>query len=155
MFGAVIFDWDGTLADTKAPILKSFHHALHEVLNLDVADEFITRRIGVGAEWTFREILQAKGLPVDEAVLARLVDVKIRTAIEAAGDVKLFAGARQLLGSLNGKKPLALASMNNRAVIDHLVTVLDVAKFFKVVVTVDDVTKPSLIRKSSSKPLNN
>jgi beta-phosphoglucomutase-like phosphatase (HAD superfamily) len=64
MYKAVIFDWDGTLADTKAPILKSFHQALHEVLGLDVSDEFIERRIGVGAAWTFREILQAKACPL-------------------------------------------------------------------------------------------
>ena len=47
MFGAVIFDWDGTLADTRIAIIKSFQKALGE-LNLEASDEFIGRRIGIG-----------------------------------------------------------------------------------------------------------
>jgi beta-phosphoglucomutase-like phosphatase (HAD superfamily) len=62
MFESVIFDWDGTLADTREVILASFHEALREVVKLDVADEFIERRIGVGAVWTFKEILKARTL---------------------------------------------------------------------------------------------
>ena len=48
MFEAVIFDWDGTLADTKKVILLSFHKTLQEN-NCDVRDEFIASRIGIGA----------------------------------------------------------------------------------------------------------
>ncbi len=141
MFGAVIFDWDGTLADTKAAILTSFHDALQEVAGLDVSDEFIERRIGVGAAWTFREILQAKNLPIDTDLIKRMVEVKIRVAIENAGQVELFSGARELLQMLHGKLPVGLASMNNRQVIDCLTQTLDVAKYFDAVITVDEVVK--------------
>jgi HAD superfamily hydrolase (TIGR01509 family) len=144
MFEAVIFDWDGTLADTKAAILTSFHDALSAVAGLEVSDDFIERRIGVGAAWTFREILQAKNLPIDDDLIRRMVEVKIQVAIENARQVKLFPGARELLQCLYGKVPMGLASMNNRKVIDCLIEALDVAKFFNVVVTVDEVarTKP-------------
>lgn len=30
MFEAIIFDWDGTLADTKTVIVKAFQHVLKE-----------------------------------------------------------------------------------------------------------------------------
>ena len=141
MFDAVIFDWDGTLADSKKAILASFHGALHEVLGTDVEDEFIERRIGVGAAWTFREILQAKGLSVDNEVVRRLVGVKVRVAIEKFDEVTLFAGAKELLESLNGKVLMGLASMNNRLIINRLLNALDVGRFFSTVVTVDEVTK--------------
>jgi HAD superfamily hydrolase (TIGR01509 family) len=141
MFEAVIFDWDGTLADTRVPILASFHQALNEVVKIDVSDDFIERRIGVGAAWTFKEILESKAVTYDEKVIKRLVDVKIRVALEQAAKVKLFPGAKDLLQSLNGKAALGLASMNNRKVIDRLLNVLDVSKFFSAVVTVDEVVK--------------
>lgn len=155
MFESVIFDWDGTLADTKEAILASFHQTLREVVNLDIPDEFIERRIGVGAAWTFKEILELKGLGFDEKVIKRLIDVKIRVAIEQADTVKLFPGAKDLLESLSGKAKLGLASMNNRKVINHLLSVLDVGKFFSVVITVDEVSKskpdPEIFLKTAQK----
>ena len=58
MFEAVIFDWDGTLADTRQVIVISFQKALSEI-NCKVSDEYIERRIGIGAADTFRDILQS------------------------------------------------------------------------------------------------
>ena len=155
MFDAVIFDWDGTLADSWEAILASFHSALREVLGIDVEDEFIKRRIGVGAAWTFREILRARGLPADDQVIRSLVSVKVRVAIQEAGKVKLFPGALELLESLNGKVKMGLASMNNRAVIDTLLDSLGVSQFFTAVVTVDEVTvskpDPQIFLKTAQK----
>ncbi|XES76339.1 MAG: HAD family hydrolase [Candidatus Bathyarchaeia archaeon] len=141
MFESVIFDWDGTLADTKEAILASFHGALREVVHFDVSDEFIERRIGIGAAWTFREILQSKGQSFDEQLVGRLVAAKIRVALENTDKVNLFPDALDLLESLRGKVKLGLASMNNRQIIEHLLNVLDLGKFFNVVVTVNEVSK--------------
>ena len=135
--------------------MASFHSALREVLGIDVEDEFIKRRIGVGAAWTFREILRARGLPADDQVIRSLVSVKVRVAIQEAGKVKLFPGALELLESLNGKVKMGLASMNNRAVIDTLLDSLGVSQFFTAVVTVDEVTvskpDPQIFLKTAQK----
>jgi beta-phosphoglucomutase len=160
MFNAVIFDWDGTLADTREVILSSFHVALREVVNMDVVDEFIERRIGVGAAWTFKEILESKGLRFDNDLINRLVAVKVRVAIGEADKVKLFPGARDVLESLRGKIKIGLASMNNRQVINHLLRVIGVKEFFSVIITVDEVAKskpdPEIflktVKKLGSKP---
>jgi beta-phosphoglucomutase len=155
VFEAVIFDWDGTLADTREAILASFHGALHEVLCIDVSDEFIARRIGIGAAWTFREILASKGLPIDDAMIKRLIEVKVRVALENSDKVKLFPGAKPLLQTLRGRVKMGLASMNNRVVIDSLLAALDVAQFFNVIITVDEVTRskpdPEIFLKSAEK----
>jgi len=155
MFEAVIFDWDGTLADTREAILVSFHVALREVANIDVPDEFIERRIGVGAAWTFKEILESKGLSFDNDVIKHLIAVKVRVAIEETDKVKLFPGARDLLESLRGKIKMGLASMNNRKVIDQLLTVLAVEEFFSAIITVDEVAKskpdPEIFLKTAQK----
>lgn len=155
MFEAVIFDWDGTLADTRKVILVSFHKALRDTLNCDVTDEFIERRIGVGAAGTFREILQEKGKSFDDALIKRLVEIKVQVEIEKTNEAELFEGAQELLESLKGKVKLALASMNNRDVIDHMLNELKVREFFSVVLTGDEVTKskpdPEIFLKSALK----
>ncbi len=158
MAKAVIFDWDGTLADSRESILASFHGALQEVVGIDVGDEFIERRIGVGAAWTFKEILASKGLAEDENVVRRLVEAKVRIAVEKANLVKLFPGAIEILESLKGKIKIGLASMNNRQVIDRLLSVLGISGFFDAVITVDEVKKskpdPEIFLKTAAQ-LNN
>jgi beta-phosphoglucomutase len=138
MFEAVIFDWDGTLADTRQMVVVSFQKVLSKV-HCTVSDEFIERRIGIGAAETFRDALRASGISFDEALIKRLVEAKIQAEIDLSSTVNLFAGAVELLASLQGKVKVALASMNNRSVIDHLLKALDVRRFFDVVLTVDEV----------------
>ena len=75
MFGTVIFDWDGTLADTRRVIVISFQRALAEI-NCKVTDEYIERRIGIGAADTFREVLQSTQAYFDEKQIQRLVERK-------------------------------------------------------------------------------
>ena len=47
----------------------------------------------------------------------------------------LFDGAKELLAALQGKVKVALASMNNRTVIGHLLKVKDLEDCFEVVMT--------------------
>jgi beta-phosphoglucomutase-like phosphatase (HAD superfamily) len=45
MFKAVLFDWDGTLADSRQVIVASFQKALGAI-NCRINSEFIERLIG-------------------------------------------------------------------------------------------------------------
>jgi beta-phosphoglucomutase-like phosphatase (HAD superfamily) len=65
MFEAAIFDWDGTLADTRRVVVASFQKALREV-DCKIDNAFIEQRIGIGSAETFREILRSSGTSVDE-----------------------------------------------------------------------------------------
>ncbi len=154
MFEAVIFDWDGTLADTKQVVVASFQKALSEQ-HCTISNEFIERRIGIGAAETFREMLRTSGVSFDEELIRLLVDRKIQAEIDLSGNVKLFTGAAELLAHLQGKVKLALASMNNRPVIEHLTKALNVRRLFDVVLTVDKVhhskPDPEIFLKSALK----
>jgi len=140
MFEAVVFDWDGTIADTRQVIVASFQKALSDV-GCNVSDEFIERRIGIGAAETFREILRASRMRFDEALVASLVEKKVQAEIDMSSKVKLFEGATELLESLYGKVKLALASMSNRGFVDHMLNVMNTQRFFDVVLTADEVDK--------------
>ena len=139
MFEAVIFDWDGTLADTRKVITVSFKKALKEI-NLDVPTEYIERRIGIGASETFREILGAANRRVDEKIVKQLVERKSKVQIELAKEVVLFEGSKELLEALQGKVKLGLASMNNQVVIMHLLQNNGMAKCFGTILTVEAVS---------------
>ncbi len=139
MFEAAIFDWDGTLADTRRVIVISFQKALKEI-NLEVPVPYIERRIGIGASETFREILHAANRRVDEAIVKQLVEKKSKVQIQLAEEVKLFEGTRELLAALQGKMKVGLASMNSRPVIMHLLQINDLADCFDTVLTVEAVS---------------
>jgi HAD superfamily hydrolase (TIGR01509 family) len=141
MFEAVIFDWDGTLADSRQVVVASFQKALSAV-HCKISDDFIERLIGVGSAETFRDILRASETSFDEQLIKRLVEKKIKNEITMSGSVKLFAGAMELLEALQGKVKLGLASMNDRAVINHMLKTTGIQRFFDVVVTAGDITKP-------------
>jgi beta-phosphoglucomutase len=139
MFDAVLFDWDGTLADTRKVIVVSFQKALKEI-NLEVPTQYIERRIGIGASETFREILGAANRRVDEKVVKQLVERKSKVQIELAREVALFGGTRELLEALHGKVKVGLASMNSRAVVMHLLQINGIADCFDTVLTVEAVS---------------
>jgi len=138
MFSTAIFDWDGTLADTRKVILISFQKALSEV-GCKVTDEFVERRIGIGAAETFREILQSTNTSFSESLVGCLVDRKSELEIELADQVELFEGARGLLEELQGKVKVGLASMNNAAVISYMLRQMDLEKYFQVVLTAESI----------------
>jgi HAD superfamily hydrolase (TIGR01509 family) len=141
LFEAVIFDWDGTLADTRQVILNAFHEALQKIVHINVEDEFIERRIGVGASGTFKEILAENEVKFDETLIKKLVREKVKVQVKQTTSVNLFPGSQALLESLSGNVKIGLASMNNREVIDHMIEALDVKKFFQAVVAGDEVNK--------------
>jgi beta-phosphoglucomutase len=138
MFEAIIFDWDGTLADTRQAIVISFQKALSEI-NCKVSNEYIERRIGIGAADTFRDILRSAKMQFDEKLIQRLVERKSQLEIELTDQVKLFPGARELLEALHGKVKMGLASMNNRSVIMHMVKANEIAKYFDTILTADSI----------------
>jgi HAD superfamily hydrolase (TIGR01509 family) len=124
-------------------------------VDVEVEAEFIERRIGTGGEQTIKEILQASKMPFDEALIKRLAARKVQAEIKMSDTVKLFPGALELLEALQGKAKVALASMNNRPVVDYLLNSLRIRDLFTVVVTVEEVCKfkpdPEIFLKTAAK----
>jgi putative hydrolase of the HAD superfamily len=141
MFEAVIFDWDGTLADTRQVVVSSFQKALSDI-HCEISGEFIERRIGIGSAETFREILRSFKMRFDETLIKSLVEKKIQNEIEMSADVKLFDGSLNLLEGLQGKVKLGLASMNDREFINHLLKTTNLQRFFDAILTADDISNP-------------
>lgn len=141
MFELVIFDWDGTLADTRLVLLFSFKKAFREV-NCEVTDDMIERRIGIGTISTLQEILREKAVSFDDELIQKLLKIKVQTEIDYSNQVSLFEGTLELLDALKGKIKVALASMNQREFIDHMLDEKDICRFFDLTLTASEVNKP-------------
>ncbi len=141
MFKAVIFDWDGTLADTKEAVVESFRRVLVEV-GCVVDSKFIERRIGIGTRNTLKEVLNEGNITFDDRMLEELIRKKVKVQTELSEVVNLFEGATDLLDALYGRIRMALATMSGRNVIDRLLSEKRIEKYFEVVVTADEVSKP-------------
>ena len=141
MIKAVIFDWDGTLADTKEAVVRSFQKVLVEAGCL-VSDEFIERRVGVGTKKTLEEVLEECDVRFDDEMLKNLAGEKIRIQANLTEIVSLFDGAIELLENLQGRIKIALATMSSRKVVDKLLSEKRIGGYFDVVVSADEIFKP-------------
>jgi HAD superfamily hydrolase (TIGR01509 family) len=141
MTEAVIFDWDGTLADTRKAVVYSFQKVLKEAGCL-VSDEFIERMMGVGTKKTIIAAYKKCNMRLDVSTLNKLATEKIRIHAGLADIINIFEGVTELLEELQPKVKIALATMSNREVVDKLLPAKKLVGYFEVVVTADDVTKP-------------
>jgi beta-phosphoglucomutase len=141
MVKAIIFDWDGTLADTKQAVVIAFQKVLVEV-GCVVPNRFVERLMGVGTKNTLEKALKECNIEFDDETLGNLARDKIESQVELFETVNLFEGAPELLSELQGKTKVALATMSGRKVIDKLLPAKKIEGCFDVVVTADDVSKP-------------
>jgi beta-phosphoglucomutase len=138
---AVIFDWDGTLADTKKPVVQSFQTVLKKSGCL-VGNDTIEKRIGIGTKNTLEKILEECNMQFDQVLLEKLAEEKIKTQLRLIKAVHLFDGAIELLEELQGKIKIALATMSPRKVIDAILSEKKIKKYFNVVFSADEVISP-------------
>lgn len=140
MFDAIIFDWDGTLANTKKVITDSFKKALEKV-NSYPSNKLIERYIGIGSSKTLKEILNKEQIIYDEKLIESLVEIKVKYSIRFSKDIKLMKGSKKLLEILKPKIKIGLASMNKRKFIENLLVQFNLSDFFNAIVTSDDISE--------------
>ncbi len=140
MFEAVIFDWDGTLADTLPIIVFLFQKVLQRA-GCNVSDGFLLKRIGIGARNMFKDALKSSNITFDETKIDELMEEKTKMQLEVLDKIQLFEGAFKLLNLLRPKVKLALATMSNREIVDKLLTMKNLEKYFDFIITADEVSK--------------
>jgi len=138
---AVLFDWDGTLADTLPIVVKSFQTVLPHV-GCYVSDDFILKRIGIGDRRLFVEALRNAKVALDDALLSGLVREKNKLQIDMIAETALLPGAADLLNSLRGRIKVGLATMSNKEVICALLEAKGLDDCFEAIVSADEVNYP-------------
>jgi HAD superfamily hydrolase (TIGR01509 family) len=146
MIEAVVFDFDGVLADSEVLHLRAYQQVLAPYgITLSRADYYSTY-LGFDDDGVFRAIGAANGWVVDDREVARLIAEKSRVfdALEAEADV-LYPGAAACIETLSSRFPLGIASGALRHEIDHVLSRARLLDRFRFIVAAGDTArgKPS------------
>jgi phosphoglycolate phosphatase len=144
---AVVFDLDGTLIDSELDIAAAANHALERAGLPSLPVERIKSFVGDGARAL---IARASGFDEhDTRVASLLADFLEYYIAHAATFSRPLPGAVAALDELGRTLPLALATNKARPATDAALALLDLARYFRVIVAGGDPPRP----KPSPEPL--
>lgn len=130
MFCAVIFDFDGTVADTGEGIFNSIRYALKALGKPLISEESMRRFVGPSLRGSF---MRECGMTEAEASLA-VETYRTRYSDIGLFELDVYDGITDVLRSLRGQgTALALASSKPQPFLDRIVNKFDLAGLFDVV----------------------
>jgi beta-phosphoglucomutase len=143
---AIVFDFDGVIADSEPLHLRAFQQALAENGIELTPQEYFNRYLGYDDVGAFQAIGRDRGVPMDDGRVADLVARKgvILQTVMQEGSV-LFPGAREFIREAAAAVPIGIASGALRHEIDEIIEAAGVADLFAVIVASGDTpqSKPS------------
>jgi beta-phosphoglucomutase len=143
---AIVFDFDGVIADSEPLHLKAFQQALAEEGIVLERDEYFTRYLGYDDVGMFEALARDRGLAWTDRHVTALVarkGTKLQATL-AAGDV-LFPGAAAFIRAAAAEVPIAIASGALRHEIVQIIEAAGLDDLFAVIVASGDTpqSKPS------------
>jgi beta-phosphoglucomutase len=143
---AIIFDFDGVIANSEPLHLRAFQQALGDRGIFLSREEYFSRYLGYDDVGAFRALAQDRGLAWNDREVTALValkGVKLQEMMHA-GDV-LFPGAAAFIRAAAEAVPIAIASGALRHEIDDIVDAAGLAPLFATIVASGDTpeSKPS------------
>lgn len=111
MIRAVVFDFDGILADSEPLHLRAYQEVFAALGTTLSAEEYYSRYLGYNDEDMFRHVVRDRGWSMDDRRIASIVAEKTRVFDEiiATTDV-VFPGAAACVERLVPEFPLGIAS---------------------------------------------
>jgi pyrophosphatase PpaX len=134
-FPIVLFDLDGTLVDSAAAILGSFHHATETVLSRRFPDEQILAQVG-GTNLAYQ-----MGL-LDPDRVDELVRVYREHNDPQYSEVACFAGVVEVLEQLRAQgRRLGVVTAKRRPAVDRAFVGAGIGELFDVIVSSEDTER--------------
>jgi len=135
----LIFDVDGTIADTSPVHAAAFNEALAP-LNLSIDYDVVA---GMTTESAFQLILEEEGYIFTIADIERLSACKRSTARRLLSQsVDFMPGAGEFLHFARQRYRMAVCSSGSRDTVNATLQHLKISDMFDIVVTREDVTRP-------------
>jgi beta-phosphoglucomutase len=132
---AIVFDFDGVLADTEPLHLRAYQEVLSRLGLTLTREEYYTRYLGFDDEGVFTALAAAHRLELDRVRLDSLMVEKgrIYDAFVATGDV-LYPGASSCVAAMAVEFPLGIASGALRHEIEAILRAAGMARHFHFIV---------------------
>jgi HAD superfamily hydrolase (TIGR01509 family) len=140
MLRAIIFDLDGTLADTEPLHFEAFAEVLRAAGIELSRDEYFHRLIGYDDHDCFAAVLGENGEPADEARLAELIARKAELYQRSiANRDVIYAGAEAFVRRCAERFPLIIATGTLRAEAEMILRRAQIRELFVDVIAAEDV----------------
>ena len=108
---AIIFDFDGTIADSEPLHLAAFQAVLSEELDLDLTEEeYAERYLAFDDRLLFTHVLNDRGVGVEPDRFEQLLELKEARYQEIALAPQILPGAAEMIRAAAAHWPLAIAS---------------------------------------------
>ena len=139
---AIIFDFDGVIADTEPLHFAGFRQTLAEVgIGLTESD-YYANYLGYDDRGCFIAALTAHQRPTDPPALAPLMQRKAHAYLESVKDhLVIFPGVREFVREAAAAYPLAIASGALRHEIEVILEQAGIRKEFLHITSAEDVTR--------------
>jgi beta-phosphoglucomutase len=139
---AIIFDFDGVIADTEPLHFVSFRQTLAEVGISLTESDYYANYLGYDDRGCFIAALTAHQLSTDPAILRQLMQRKARVYMESVKDHPVvFTGVREFVCEAASTYPLAVASGALRHEIEVILKQVGLRKDFLHITSAEDVTR--------------
>jgi HAD superfamily hydrolase (TIGR01509 family) len=139
---ALIFDFDGVIADTEPLHFSGLQKTLREI-GIDLTEsDYFANYLGYDDRGCFLAALTAHGRPIDPAMLKQLMERKAVAYLESVKDhAVIFPGVAELVREAAAHYPLAIASGALRHEIEYILEQAGLRKEFSHITSAEDVTR--------------
>ncbi len=142
MLRALIFDFDGVVADSEPAHLAMFQRVLGELGIFLSKEEYYADYLGYDDRGCFVAALSAHGRPADEATVQSLVARKARAYLDYIQQhLYIFPGVQPFVTDAATRYPLAIASGALRQEIELILQVAGLRHAFTHITSAEDVAQ--------------
>jgi HAD superfamily hydrolase (TIGR01509 family) len=142
MLQAVIFDFNGVIADDEPLHLEMFQKVLAEQGIPLFREEYYRSFLGMDDRDCFKAVLAARKRPADDGLIAQLIARKADYYAQAIAErLVIFPGVRELVPTLAARWPLAIASGALRHEIENILDAVKLRDAFAEIVSAEDVQR--------------
>ena len=134
---ALVFDCDGTLADTFAAHFRCFRDVMRDFDYAFDAD-FYASRLGLSRTLLLKAIADTHGVTLDDAEIARRTVAAFPDYVSAVTPIALTC---DLAHQHHGRLKMAVASAGTGTIVRAILESIGVLPLFDAVVTIEDVTR--------------
>ena len=143
MIDAVLFEFEGVIADTSATRRRTLLETLREDGIALSASEYIEHCAGMPVRASVRAALALRNFPHDDTSIELVAMRTERRFADLVGTgLSLVGGAVELIESLQGQTRLAIVSRASRADIDATLALAQLDHAFEFIVADDDAFQP-------------
>jgi beta-phosphoglucomutase len=139
MLQAIVFDFDGVIADSEPLHLRAYQQVLGKGGIELTREEYYARYLGFDDVGLFRALARDRGVAVTDDQVGGWIDAKSQViAALLLGDSILFPGAAGCIRTLAGRVPMAIASGALEPEISLVLNNTGLADCFKTIASASD-----------------